>query len=77
MKIIDLTVRRPGCTGHPVMRLNRALRELEDEQATIRVKTSEIPVKVLEKIVSKKGYKVVKITIEENYAEVEIQKKAS
>ncbi|RLE79223.1 MAG: hypothetical protein DRJ52_08885 [Thermoprotei archaeon] len=74
MKIIDLTVKRPGCTGHPVVRLNRVLRELKDRRAIIRVKTSDIPVKVLERLVLKKGYKIIKIAVEGICVEVEIEK---
>jgi len=74
LNIIDLSVRRPGCTGHPVTRLNRVLRELHENRVIIRVKVSEIPIKVLEKMVLRRGYKVAKVNIRNEYAEIKIVK---
>lgn len=74
MKVIDLRFKEPGCTGHPVVRLNNRLRELNEDKALIRFNLEDIPLKALELLIGKHGYKVNEVRNINDYVEVIIIK---
>ena len=46
---IDLTRREPGCVGHPLMRLNRVMKEAKDKDSVeVIFNQSEIPEKAIQ-----------------------------
>ena len=57
--IIDLTKREPGCVGHPVMRLNRKLREAQKYgEVRIIFNVDDLPIDAAEILVRRHGFKV-------------------
>ena len=57
--IIDLTKREPGCIGHPVMRLNRKLREARGyDEVKIIFNVDDLPIDAAEILVRRHGFKV-------------------
>lgn len=74
VRIIDIRYREPGCTNHPVILLNNFLKELKEPEALIRLNTEDIPLKVLEVLVDRYGYRISGVKEELGYAEVVISK---
>jgi hypothetical protein len=72
--IIDLRFREPGCGGHPVTKLNRVLKELKDSEAVILVNPEDIPVKVLEVLIDRHGFRVASVEENLGYVKVFIRK---
>lgn len=73
MKIVDLRHKEPGCTGHPIIRFSSILRNLKESEVLLIVNPEDIPIKVVELVVGKHGYKVVSINKkEEKYAEIKL-----
>ncbi len=68
MKTIDLLTKKPGCVGHPVVRLNTLLRDAKSKEQEIKIIFSpkEIPTKVIEISLKKHGFEL--IGIEKNNA---------
>lgn len=74
IKTIDIRYREPGCTSHPVILLNNFLKELKEPEALIKLNIDDIPLKVLEVLVDRYGYKISGVKEELGYAEVIISK---
>ncbi len=70
MKVIDLRFKEPGCTGHPVVRLNNRLRELNEDRVLIRFNLEDIPLKALELLIGRYGYRVDEVRNVNDYVEV-------
>ncbi|MCD6513993.1 MAG: hypothetical protein J7L07_03640 [Candidatus Odinarchaeota archaeon] len=68
VRFFDLTDKRPGCTGHPIIRLNNFLSEAKREADRIElvIDTTEVPMKALELILKKHGFKVVDTKLKNN-----------
>jgi len=75
--VIDLRVREPGCTGHPIVRLNTLLREVKGKGRDIRVivNPEDIPFKALKLTLKKHGYEIISVKEKESYLEVEASPK--
>jgi len=70
LKVIDLRFKEPGCTGHPVVRLNNRLRELNEDRVLIRFNLEDIPLKALELLIGRYGYRVDEVRNVNDYVEV-------
>lgn len=70
-RVIDLRERKPGCTGHPVVRLNLELKKIKKENLIkIIAKKDDIPKKALELALKRYGFVSEKVI--ENESEIEI-----
>ena len=75
MEIIDLTVRKPGCTGHPIVRLNAVLRDMRKKRKSIKViiNTEDIPLRALELSLKRYKYKIKRVFERKDTTIVEIE----
>ena len=65
--VIDLTRRDPGCAGHPLMRLNRLLKEIKEAvEVVIIFNSEELPIDALLIILKRHGLKMKDKRCEEN-----------
>lgn len=74
MVVIDLRFREPGCSSHPVTKLSRVLKEFKGSEAVILVNPEDIPVKVLEVLIDRHGFKVVSVEEDLGYVKVFIRR---
>jgi len=72
VRVVNLTYREPGCTGHPIIRLNNVLKSLKESEVLLMVNPDDIPVKVIELFVSRYGYRVSEVSGRGDYLEVRI-----
>ncbi len=60
--LIDLRERKPGCTGHPVIRLNNELRKAKKHDLIrIIVREDDIPEKAITLTLKRFGYRAKEI----------------
>ncbi len=74
VKVIDVRYREPGCTSHPVILLNDFMKNLKEPKALIRFNTEDIPIKALELLIERYGYRISAKREELGYTEVLISK---
>ncbi len=74
MVVIDLRFKEPGCGGHPVTKLNRVLKEFNGSEAVILINPEDIPVKVLEVLIDRHGFKVASVEEDLGYVKVFIRR---
>ena len=64
-EIIDLRIRKKGCTNHPVVRFTNIIRRISDSKETktytILFNEEDIPLTIVEKYVKKYNMRVIEI----------------
>ena len=68
MSKLDLTEKKPGCTGHPILRLNRFLKEAKKKANDIEIifDKNETPIRAIQMILKKHNFKAIRIEEENN-----------
>ncbi len=73
--LIDLRERKPGCTGHPVVRLNLELKKAKN-QKTVKIvaKKDDLPRRALELTLKRYGFKLTDVKEDEDRIEIFAEK---
>ncbi len=69
MEVINLLKRGRGCTEHPIVRLANKLASVKGE-VKILYSEEDIPPQVMNKLLSKNGFRVVEDRVSGNHREV-------
>lgn len=73
--VIDLKERKPGCTGHPVVRLNLELRKARNKDLVkIIANKDDIPRRALILILKRYGFELAEISEKDGEVQVLIRR---
>ena len=65
--VIDLRERKPGCTGHPVVRLNLELNKAKDQKLVkIIANKEDLPKKALTLALKRYGFELAEVNETDN-----------